>query len=185
MLLLYGLLDYSTTLPAHDGSRNDKVTLTISNSITDLTFKAVVKELVNSAMRNFQPKTKYSEGYFQTSRNDANKSFTLVVMDVVGTTASAPVATSSSLTLPTQATMTNTSKGPPRTRCKMEASHGAKPGVKSPATSQAMAQLLEVANEATREIDEEEEVEEEGIVLTAGETIKESPELSPFLVKEY
>ena len=68
----------------------------------------------------------------------------------------------------------------------MKATQGGKLQVNFPAARQAVAQLLEVINEVTEELNEEEEdMDEAGLLESVEEIIEDSPELSQWLVQSY
>ena len=163
--------DYKVTVKSHIGDRDDTTlsdpshtigwinhTLTTSTPITDLTFKAILKEWVKSAIGNkraFHPKLQTNpKTPIQPSISGAGQVVTPLVTTVTST--SLPPTTSLHIltaTSPGSALHSvNPDRGPPQTWYIAVTSQSARHKANKPVTSQAVVQLLDVIDEVMEEL---------------------------------
>ena len=125
--------------------------------ITDLTFEAILKKLVCSAIGNrktFHPKPQCAPNNIRQPSISGASPTVMPVMTTV-TSTSLPKTTSST-TLSTISSgntslPVNPGRGPPQTRCQAVVSQGTRFKVIRPVTSQAVVQLPDVLDKVTEE----------------------------------
>ena len=132
--------------------------LTTSMLTTDLTFKAILKELVSSVVGNkkaFCPKLQTTpKTTIQPSMSGAGQTVMPVVTSVASTSLPPPV----SLSTPTVTSLVsiphlvNPNRGPPWARHQAAMSQGARFKANRPATSEVVVQLLDTLDEVTEEL---------------------------------
>ena len=157
-------------------------TLTVSMSITDFTFKAILKEMVSLVIGNkktaFHLRVPLTRGTNQLSTSGSFQVVIPAVMAVTNTPATQVGARSAPATTITPSTSTSApvdiTRVPPQMRHQTVALQGASLKVNLSATSQAMVQLLEVINKVTEELQDEEELEGADLVDLVNETVEES-----------
>ena len=193
--------DCKVTLNPQCGNRDDKIladtnpaisqrshTLTISTSITDLTFMTILKELLSLAIGNRKAFCPKSQTTPKTSIQPTTSGVSLTVTPIVTSLTSTsspptpflptPFATSSGSTV-------YPGRGPPQTRHQEAVYQGAMCKANRPVTSQAVVQLFDMPDVVSEELQCKESIEEARSVEKVHKIVKEFQESPHWLVKCY